>query len=83
MADLVVVISMKVIEGFGVAKVVDSTNPNFCVGDYITGLTGWEEYSTIVRTEQVRKIEVFDVPLSYHVGLLGMYLFLHAISGSN
>ncbi|URE25337.1 Zinc-binding dehydrogenase [Musa troglodytarum] len=61
-----------VIEGFGVAKVVDSTNPNFCVGDYITGLTGWEEYSTIVRTEQVRKIEVFDVPLSYHVGLLGM-----------
>ncbi|XP_064977709.1 polygalacturonase-like [Musa acuminata AAA Group] len=61
-----------VIEGFGVAKVVDSTNPNFCVGDYITGLTGWEEYSTIVRTEQLRKIEVFDVPLSYHVGLLGM-----------
>ncbi|RWW33745.1 hypothetical protein GW17_00001523 [Ensete ventricosum] len=63
---------MKVIEGFGVCKVVDSTNPNFCVGDYITGLTGWEEYSTIVRTEQVRKIEVLDVPLSYHVGLLGM-----------
>ncbi|CAL9203032.1 2-alkenal reductase (NADP(+)-dependent)-like [Musa acuminata AAA Group] len=61
-----------VIEGFGVAKVVDSTNPKFSVGDYIVGLTGWEEYSVIVRTEQLRKIETLDVPLSYHVGLLGM-----------
>ncbi|THU44003.1 hypothetical protein C4D60_Mb02t02790 [Musa balbisiana] len=61
-----------VIEGFGVAKVVDSTNPKFSVGDYIVGLTGWEEHSVIVRTEQLRKIETLDVPLSYHVGLLGM-----------
>ncbi|RZS18902.1 hypothetical protein BHM03_00051227 [Ensete ventricosum] len=61
-----------VIEGFGVAKVVDTTNPKFSVGDYIVGLTGWEEYSVIIRTEQLRKIETHDVPLSYHVGLLGM-----------
>ncbi|WOL17310.1 2-alkenal reductase (NADP(+)-dependent) [Canna indica] len=62
----------KPIEGFGVAKVIDSTNSNFSVGDYIVGLTGWEEYSTIIMTEQLRKIEILDVPLSYHVGLLGM-----------
>ncbi|RWW44922.1 hypothetical protein BHE74_00049293 [Ensete ventricosum] len=61
-----------VIEGFGVAKVVDTTSPKFSVGDYIVGLTGWEEYSVIIRTEQLRKIETHDVPLSYHVGLLGM-----------
>lgn len=67
---------MKCIEGFGVAKVIDSTNQKFGVGDYITGLTGWEEYSILTRTEQLRKVEILDVPLSYHVGLLGKQLFL-------
>ncbi|KAG6500949.1 2-alkenal reductase (NADP(+)-dependent)-like [Zingiber officinale] len=62
----------KPIEGFGVSKVIDSTNQKFGVGDYITGLTGWEEYSIITRTDQLRKVESLDIPLSYHVGLLGM-----------
>ncbi|KAJ0969351.1 hypothetical protein J5N97_022228 [Dioscorea zingiberensis] len=61
-----------VIEGFGVAKVVDSDNPNFSAGDYVTGHTGWEEYSLITRTESLRKVEKNDIPLSFHVGLLGM-----------
>lgn len=61
-----------VIQGFGVSKVVDSDNPNFKPGDLICGFTGWEEYSLIQRTEQLRKIQQADLPLSYHVGLLGM-----------
>ncbi|KAJ0018360.1 hypothetical protein Pint_11666 [Pistacia integerrima] len=62
-----------VIEGFGVAKVVDSDNPNVKPGDMISGFTGWEEYSLIKRPEQLTKIEPDDeIPLSYHVGLLGM-----------
>ncbi|KAL4325556.1 hypothetical protein GQ457_11G005590 [Hibiscus cannabinus] len=61
------------IEGFGVAKVVDSDNPDFKAGDFISGLTGWEEYSLIRSTWQLRKIQPDDsVPLSYHLGLLGM-----------
>ncbi|KAJ4958605.1 hypothetical protein NE237_025716 [Protea cynaroides] len=60
------------IEGFGVSKVVASDNPNFEVGDLISGITGWEEYSLIQRTQQLRKIQQVDMPLSYHVGLLGM-----------
>lgn len=67
---------MKPIEGFGVAKVIDSANQKFNVGDYITGLTGWEEYSIITRTEQLRKVEILDIPLSYNVGLLGKELLL-------
>ncbi|KAJ0080858.1 hypothetical protein Patl1_11904 [Pistacia atlantica] len=63
----------KVIEVFGVAKVVDSDNPNFKPGDMISGFTGWEEYSLIKRPEQLTKIEPDDeIPLSYLVGLLGM-----------
>ncbi|OMP07687.1 Alcohol dehydrogenase superfamily, zinc-type [Corchorus olitorius] len=64
------------IEGFGVAKVVDSDNPDFKPGDYISGLTGWEDYTLIYNNtslSQLRKIQPDDcIPLSYHVGLLGM-----------
>ncbi|KAM7511048.1 hypothetical protein LguiB_009923 [Lonicera macranthoides] len=63
-----------VIEGFGVSKVLVSDNPNFKAGDFVSGITGWEEYSLIKRTDQLRKIEKDDIqiPLSYYVGLLGM-----------
>lgn len=61
-----------VIEGFGVSKVVVSDNPKFKPGDLVSGFTGWEEYSLINRTEQLRKIDRDDIPLSYYVGLLGM-----------
>ncbi|KAE8664758.1 NADP-dependent alkenal double bond reductase P1 [Hibiscus syriacus] len=61
------------IEGFGVAKVLDSDNPDFKPGDFISGLTGWEEYSLIRSTWQLRKIQPdHSIPLSYHLGLLGM-----------
>ena len=68
-------ILMKALEGFGVCKVIQSDNPNFKPGDYISGFTGWEQYSLIKRTEQLRKIQPDDrIPLSFHVGLLGMPL---------
>ncbi|KAJ8450555.1 hypothetical protein Cgig2_020192 [Carnegiea gigantea] len=63
---------MKPIEGFGVAKVVDSGDPNFRPGDIVSGFTGWEEYSLIINTKDLRKIQQDDIPLSYHLGLLGM-----------
>jgi len=72
---------MKALEGFGVSKVIHSDNPNYKPGDYITGFTGWEEYSLIERTEQLRKIEPDDrIPLSFHVGLLGMSMSLPSIT---
>ncbi|KAF8388647.1 hypothetical protein HHK36_027324 [Tetracentron sinense] len=61
-----------VIEGFGVSKVLDSDDPNFKTGDLVSGITGWEEYSLIQKTEQLRKIQQEDIPISYYVGLLGM-----------
>ncbi|KAI3963234.1 hypothetical protein MKX01_030364 [Papaver californicum] len=61
-----------VIVGFGVSKVVDSENENFKIGDIVTGITGWEEYSLIHKTELLRKIQSDDIPLSYHLGLLVM-----------
>ncbi|KAK4261026.1 hypothetical protein QN277_004079 [Acacia crassicarpa] len=60
------------INGFGVAKVVDSGDPNFSVGDLIWGTTGWEEYSLIQQPQQLFKIQHTDVPLSFYTGILGM-----------
>jgi len=60
------------LEGFGVYKVIDSENSDFKPGDLFSGLTGWEEYSLICRPQQFRKIQQDNIPLSYHVGLLGM-----------
>ncbi|KAG6402342.1 hypothetical protein SASPL_139220 [Salvia splendens] len=61
-----------VVEGFGVSKVIDSDNPNFKPGDIVSCFTGWEEYTLLRNTEQLRKVQPDDIPLSYHIGLLGM-----------
>lgn len=63
---------MKALEGFGVSRVIDSDNPDYKPGDFISGITGWEEYSLVHRTGQLRKIHPDDIPLSFNVGLLGM-----------
>ncbi|XP_027348281.1 2-alkenal reductase (NADP(+)-dependent)-like [Abrus precatorius] len=60
------------INGFGVAKVLDSGNPNFRAGDLVWGTTGWEEYSVIQDPEKLFKIHHTEVPLSYYTGILGM-----------
>ncbi|XP_020253026.1 2-alkenal reductase (NADP(+)-dependent)-like [Asparagus officinalis] len=60
------------ISGFGVGKVLDSGHPDFKVGDYVWGMTGWEEYSLVTSPETLLKIKDTDIPLSYYTGLLGM-----------
>ncbi|WCJ21850.1 Zinc-binding dehydrogenase family protein [Euphorbia peplus] len=60
------------ISGLGVAKVVESRNPNFREGEMVWGTTGWEEYSIITSPEALFKIQHIDLPLSYYTGLLGM-----------
>ncbi|KAJ9178218.1 hypothetical protein P3X46_010118 [Hevea brasiliensis] len=58
--------------GYGVAKVLDSGNPDFKEGDLVWGITGWEEYSLITTPQALFKIQHTDVPLSYYTGILGM-----------
>ncbi|KAI3470304.1 hypothetical protein Pfo_026967 [Paulownia fortunei] len=60
------------IMGYGVARIVDSSNPNFKKGDLVWGITGWEEYSLIRSTQGLFKVQHTDVPLSYYTGILGM-----------
>ncbi|PON50580.1 Alcohol dehydrogenase superfamily, zinc-type [Trema orientale] len=58
--------------GYGVSKVLASGHPDFREGDLVWGITTWEEYSLITRTESLFKIHHTDVPLSYYTGILGM-----------
>ncbi|GJW19786.1 DNA repair helicase XPB1, partial [Tanacetum coccineum] len=63
------------IEGYGVSRVVDSSNPDFKAGDLVSGLINWEEYSVIKNTGQLKKLQKDDdIPLSYYLGLLGSLL---------
>lgn len=61
------------IRGYGVAKVLDSSHPEFKEGDLVWGLTKWEEYSLLPNPENLIKIHHTDVPLSYYTGILGKY----------
>ncbi|KAJ4825028.1 hypothetical protein Tsubulata_019287, partial [Turnera subulata] len=57
------------LQGYGVAEVLDSGDPDFKKGDLVWGITGWEEYS-LIKTEGLFKIQHTDVPLSYYTGIL-------------
>ncbi|XP_071704332.1 2-alkenal reductase (NADP(+)-dependent)-like [Rutidosis leptorrhynchoides] len=63
----------RVMSGYGVVKVIETTHPDFKKGDLIWGLTNWEEYSLITNpTKSLIKIQDTNVPLSYYTGILGM-----------
>ncbi|CAL4957508.1 unnamed protein product [Urochloa decumbens] len=66
-----------VITGYGVARVVDSSDPRLSPGDLVWGITGWEDYSVVKPpvTAFLSKISHAGeggVPLSYYTGILGM-----------
>ncbi|OAP16045.1 hypothetical protein AXX17_AT1G59200 [Arabidopsis thaliana] len=76
---------MQRIEGFGLARVIDSDDTNYKPGDIVSGIIGWEEYSLLRSSDnlQLRNIQLDDdIPLSYHLGLLGMAGFT-AYAGFN
>jgi NADPH-dependent curcumin reductase CurA len=63
-----------IIHGRGVAEVVASEHPEFRVGDFVQGQTGWQTYK-LSRAEPGDKLRrVPDIGLPYSVGLsaLGM-----------
>ncbi|KAJ1399398.1 Polyketide synthase, enoylreductase domain [Sesbania bispinosa] len=59
--------------GHGVARVLESGNPDYKKGDLVWGVTKWEDYSLVdPLSARLFKIEHTDVPLSYYTGILGM-----------
>jgi NADPH-dependent curcumin reductase CurA len=60
--------------GFTVAIVKQSNNPDFAVGDHVSGFlgtTGWQDYALSDGTD-IRIVDPEAVPLSAHLGALGV-----------
>jgi len=61
----------EVLQGGVVGQVVESRFDGIAEGDYVMGMLGWENFS-ISDGRALRKIPHGAVPLSYHLGVLGM-----------
>lgn len=61
----------EVMRAFAVGEVIDSGDAAFQSGDAVTGLFGWQEHA-LVDAASARKIGPRDLPLSAHLGVLGL-----------
>lgn len=61
----------EVLQAGVVGQVVESNNAAFAPGDYVNGMLGWENYS-LSNGQGLYKVTKNEVPLSYHLGILGM-----------
>jgi len=61
----------EVLQAGVVGEVVKSRNPRFTEGEYVNGVLGWQNYS-LSTGQGIYKIAKSDVPLSWHLGILGM-----------
>lgn len=76
----------EVLQAGVVGEVIASRNDGFAEGDLVVGMLGWENYS-LSDGADLRKVEAGELPLSYHLGILGMpgmtaWVGLHAIAGA-
>ncbi|HEY3814959.1 MAG TPA: NADP-dependent oxidoreductase [Caulobacteraceae bacterium] len=55
----------------GAGKVVESNDPDFKPGDYVTGMTGVQEYARL-SGKALHKIDLNAAPLTAYLGVLGM-----------
>ncbi len=58
--------------GGAVGQVSASANANFKVGDTVSGMLGWEQYTLVKGGAGLMAVPPADVPLSYFLGVLGM-----------
>ena len=59
------------LQGGVVGEVVASRAEGYAEGDTVMGMLGWEQYS-IADGRALRPVVAGDLPLSYHLGILGM-----------
>ena len=60
-----------VMGGHTVSEVLESRNPDFKKGDFVTGYDGWQAYG-VSAGKDLRKLDPKAVPISTAIGVLGM-----------
>ena len=61
----------EVMGGHTVSEVVESRNPGFTKGDFVTGYDGWQAYG-VSNGKELRTLDPKVVPISTAIGVLGM-----------
>jgi NADPH-dependent curcumin reductase CurA len=61
----------EVITGGVVGQVVESKNPNFTVGDFVSGELGWQEYN-VSDGKRLAKLDPKQAPITTALGVVGM-----------
>lgn len=61
-----------VMRALAVGEVVDSRDPDYAVGDIVTGWFGWQEFAAIAASDVLRRVTETDLPLSLALGVLGI-----------
>lgn len=54
-----------------IAEIMESNNPNFRKGDFVTGMLKWKEYQTVNGTG-LNIVDPQQAPLSVYLGVLGL-----------
>src|SRR5271157_3134222 len=61
----------EVMRALGAGQVVASNDPSLAAGDFVTGLTGVQEYA-VLKAGRLTKVAPGLAPLPVHLGVLGM-----------
>ena len=61
----------EVMGGHTVSEVIESRNPGFKKGDFVTGYDGWQSYG-VSAGKDLRTLDPKAVPISTAIGVLGM-----------
>ena len=61
-----------VMRSFAVGRVEESRHPEFRVGEFVTGMFGWQDYAAVDAKAIQRKIADTDLPISTSLGILGL-----------
>ncbi len=61
-----------VMRAFAVGRIKESRHPEFRVGEFVTGMFGWQDYAAVDAKEIQRKITDTDLPISTSLGILGL-----------
>ena len=61
----------KPVMGLILGRVIESNNPQIEVGRLLMARLAWEQYSVVDDSDWLVTIEDSDLPLSYHLGVLG------------
>jgi len=61
-----------VMRSLAVGRVEQSRHQDFKVGEFVTGMFGWQDYAVLETQAIQRKVPVTDVPISTALGVLGL-----------